>query len=121
MHAPATPHARPHPVVTRTRESRCPDSAALGVRRDDRVLVDLRRVLAGTGHLPLDLLGDGPVRDHDDAARRVDALARELVERMRGAGWDEGAAPSAVTSVLAASVPEAETVLLRAARAHARR
>jgi hypothetical protein len=108
MHAPATPHARPHPVVTRTRTH----------RREDRVLLELRRVLADTGHLPLDLLGDGPVRDHDEAARRVDALARELVERMRGAGWDEGAAPSAVTSVLAASVPEAETVLLRAARAH---
>lgn len=104
MHAPASPHARPHPVVTRTR------------RREDRLLADLRRVLADAGHLPLDLLGEGPVRDHDEAAERVDALARELVERMRGAGWREGAVPSAVTSVLAASVPEAETVLLRAAR-----
>ena len=84
---------------------------------DDRLLAHLRRVLAGAGHLPLDLLGDGPVRDRGEAAARVDALARELVDRMRGAGWDEGAAPSAVTSVLAASVPEAETVLLRAARA----
>ncbi|TDQ60669.1 hypothetical protein EV188_103167 [Actinomycetospora succinea] len=104
MHAPATPHARPHPVVTRRR------------RREDLLLADLRRVLAGTGHLPLDLLGEGPVRDVGEAAERVDALARELVERMDGAGWQEGAVPSAVTSVLAASVPEAETVLLRAAR-----
>ncbi|MDD7934566.1 hypothetical protein [Actinomycetospora straminea] len=86
-------------------------------RREDRVLGELRRVLAGAAGVPLDLLGDGPVRDRVEAAARVDALARELVERMRGAGWDEGAAPSAVTSVLAASVPEAETVLLRAARA----
>ena len=52
-----------------------------------------------------------------EAAARVDTLARELVARMRDAHWDEGAAPSAVMSVLAASVPEAETVLLRAARA----
>lgn len=104
MHAPATPHARPHPVVTRRR------------RREDRLLADLRRVLADSGQLPLDLLGEGPVRDHDEAAERVDGLARELVARMHGAGWQEGAVPSAVTSVLAASVPEAETVLLRAAR-----
>ena len=104
MHAPVTPHSRTHPPVTRSR------------RREDRVLAELRRVLAGAGQLPLDLLGDGPVRDRAEAAARVDALARALVERMRGAGWDEGAAPSAVTSVLASSVPEAETVLLRAAR-----
>jgi hypothetical protein len=105
MHAPVSPHARTHPPVTRTR------------RREDRVLTELRRVLAGAGQLPLDLLGEGPVRDRREAAARVDALARELVARMVGADWDEGAAPSAVTSVLAASVPEAETVLLRAARA----
>jgi hypothetical protein len=105
MHVPVTPHARTHPPVTRTR------------RREERVLAELRRVLAGAGQLPLDLLGDGPVRDRVEAAARVDALARELVARMAGAGWAEGAAPSAVTSVLAASVPEAETVLLRAARA----
>ena len=105
MHAPVTPHARSHPPVTRTRG------------REERLLLDLRRVLAGAGHLPLDLLGDGPVRDRAEAAARVDAVARELVARKRDAHWDEGAAPSAVTSVLAASVPEAETVLLRAARA----
>jgi hypothetical protein len=109
MHAPVTPHARTHPPVTRHRRRADPV--------DDRVLAQLRRVLAGAGQLPLDLLGDGPVRDRGEAAARVDALARALVDRMRGAGWDEGAAPSAVTSVLAASVPEAETVLLRAARA----
>jgi hypothetical protein len=108
MHAPVTPHARSHPPVTRTR---------LDLLAEDRLLAELRRVLAGAGQLPLDLLGEGPVRDRVEAAARVDALARELVARMRGAGWDEGAAPSAVTSVLAASVPEAETVLLRAARA----
>ena len=87
MHAPASPHARPHPVVTRTRQSRWASSAALRRRCEDRLLADLRRVLADAGHLPLDLLGEGPVRDHDEAAERVDALARELVERMRGAGW----------------------------------
>jgi hypothetical protein len=104
MHAPVTPHARTHPPVTRTR------------RREDRVLTDLRRVLAGAGQLPLDLLGEGPVRDRVEAAARVDALARELVARMRGEGWAEGAAPRVVTSVLAASVPEAEAVLRRVAR-----
>jgi len=104
MHAPVTPHARSHPPVTRTRG------------REERLLLDLRRVLAGAGHLPLDLLGDGPVRDRAEAAARVDTLARELVARMRDADWDEGAAPPPVTSVLAGSVPAAETVPLRAPR-----
>jgi hypothetical protein len=107
MHAPVTPHARTHPAVTRTRRH---------PRREDRVLPDLRRVLAGAGQLPLDLLGEGPVRDRVEAAARVDTLARELVARMRGEGWDEGAAPWVVTSVLAASVPEAEALLRRVAR-----
>ncbi|GLZ46663.1 hypothetical protein Acsp06_28480 [Actinomycetospora sp. NBRC 106375] len=107
MHAPVTPHARAHPPVTRTRTA---------PRRADRLLPDLRRVLAGAGQLPLDLLGEGPVRDRVEAAARVDTLARELVARMQDAGWDEGAAPRVVTSVLAASVPEAEAVLRRVAR-----
>jgi hypothetical protein len=104
MHAPVTPHARTHPPVTRTRH------------REDRVLTDLRRVLAAAGQLPLDLLGEGPVRDRVEAAARVDTLARELVARMRDEGWAEGAAPRVVTSVLASSVPEAEAVLRRVAR-----
>jgi hypothetical protein len=84
--------------------------------REDRVLTDLRRVLAAAGQLPLDLLGEGPVRDRVEAAARVDTLARELVARMRDEGWAEGAAPRVVTSVLASSVPEAEAVLRRVAR-----
>ena len=48
------------------------------------------------------------VVDAGDAAARVDALARELVARMRTAGWDEGEAPRAVASVLAASAVAVE-------------
>ncbi len=48
-------------------------------------------------------------------AARVDFLAHELCERMDAEDWRPGAAPLAVTSVLAASVPAAEALLLRAA------
>ena len=111
--APATPHP-----VTRPSGCAAPPPGARTRRRHGRdVLGELRVVLARAGHLDLDLLGEGPVRTLAEADERVDALARELVTRMRDAGWDETAAPCAVTSVLAASVPEAEGVLLRAARA----
>jgi hypothetical protein len=112
-HAPATPHP-----ITRPSGSAAPPPRAVARRRHRRDVVgDLRTALARAAHLDLDLLGDGPVRTRAEADERVDALARELVARMRDAGWDEAAAPCAVTSVLAASVPEAEGVLLRAARA----
>jgi hypothetical protein len=112
-HAPATPHP-----ITRPSGGSAPPPRAVARRRHRRDVVgDLRTALARAAHLDLDLLGDGPVRTRAEADERVDALARELVARMRDAGWDEAAAPCAVTSVLAASVPEAEGVLLRAARA----
>ena len=63
-----------------------------------------------------DLLGADPVRSGADALARIDALARELVARMDAAGWSAAAAPAAVTSVLAASVPAAEAALRRHAR-----
>lgn len=107
-HAPVTPRPSTHPPVWRRHRHHV---------REGGLVARLRVVLAGAGHLELDLLGDAPVRTRAEADARVDALAHELVARMRDAGWDETAAPSAVTSVLAASVPEAETVLLRAARA----
>jgi hypothetical protein len=94
---------------------------------------ELRVVLAAAHHLDpvalraraaesvdapvsLELLGDAPLRTGADALARLDALARELVARMEDASWDAGAAPGAVTSVLAASVPAAEAALLRLAR-----
>ena len=104
MHAPVTPHARAHPVVTRH------------ATRETRVLAELRRVLTDAPPLPLDLLGEGPVLDAAQASARRDALAHELVDRMAAARWDERAAPAVVTSVLATSLPEAEAALLRGAR-----
>ena len=79
----------------------------------DALLPELRTALAAAD-LRLELLGGDP--GPFDARARVDALARELVARMREARWDAGAAPTVITSVLAASVPDAEAVLLRAAR-----
>jgi hypothetical protein len=85
----------------------------------DRLLGELRAVLAAAwiaeAALPLEHLGMGPVRSPADVVARVDALAHELCDRMDAEGWDPGAAPLAVTSVLAASVPAAEALLLRAA------
>jgi hypothetical protein len=85
----------------------------------DRLLADLRSALAAAwvaaDPLPLEHLGAGPVRSRDDVAARVDSLAHELCERMDAEHWDPCAAPRAVTSVLAASVPAAEALLLRAA------
>ena len=95
-HAPRTHPVRiPSPVRHRSEES---------------LLDELRAALA-SANLRLELLGSDP-----DAPARVDALARELVARMQAAGWDAGAAPCAVTSVLAASVPDAEAALLRVSR-----
>ena len=111
MHAPVTPHARTTRAVERA-PARGPTRWTTG-----SLGRELRRVLAGAGGPPASTCsatGRSAPRGGDE---RVDALVRELVARMRGAGWDEAAAPCAVTSVLAASVPEAETVLLRAARA----
>jgi hypothetical protein len=71
----------------------------------------------------LHLLGAGspaPLESAGEVLARVDELAHELVEHMRSRGWAEAAAPEAVTSVLAASVPPAEAVLLRAARSRRR-
>lgn len=86
----------------------------------DRLLGELRRVLAAAwideDPLPLDHLGASPVRSRAEMVARVDALARALCERMDAEDWEPGAAPLAVTSVLAASVPAAEALLLRAAR-----
>lgn len=85
----------------------------------DRLLGELRSALAAAWiaeqPLPLEHLGAGPVRSRAEVAARVDSLARQLCERMDAEGWDPGAAPRAVTSVLAASVPAAEALLLRAA------
>ncbi len=85
----------------------------------DRLLADLRAALAtawlAEDPLPLEHLGAGPVRSRDDIAARVDSLAHALCDRMDAEHWDPGAAPLAVTSVLAASVPAAEALLLRAA------
>jgi hypothetical protein len=96
----------------------CPPPARTAPARDG-LLADLRSALAAAwvadDPLPLEHLGAGPVRSRDDVAARVDALAHELCERMDAEGWDPGAAPRAVTSVLAASVPAAEALLLRAA------
>jgi hypothetical protein len=98
------------------RRSACPRA---GSPARDRLLADLRSALAaawiGEDPLPLEHLGAGPVRSRDDVAARVDSLAHALCERMDAEGWDPGAAPLAVTSVLAASVPAAEALLLRAA------
>jgi hypothetical protein len=96
------------------RRSGCPRPDAR-----DRLLGELRTALAAAwiadDLLPLEHLGSGPVRSRADAAARVDALAHALCDRMDAEGWDPGAAPLAVTSVLAASVPAAEALLLRAA------
>jgi hypothetical protein len=61
----------------------------------------------------LDLLGETPVRTAADALTRLEHLVGELVARMDAAGWSPTAAPGAVTSVLAASEPAVEAVLLR--------
>ena len=96
------------------RRSGCPRPDAR-----DRLLGELRTALDAAwiadDLLPLEHLGSGPVRSRADAAARVDALARALCDHMDAEGWDPGAAPLAVTSVLAASVPAAEALLLRAA------
>jgi hypothetical protein len=85
----------------------------------DRLLGELRTALAAAwiaeDPLPLEHLGTGPVRSRADVVARVDSLARELCERMDAESWDPGAAPRAMTSVLAASVPAVEALLLRAA------
>jgi hypothetical protein len=97
----------------------CPHPGRTDPPARDGLLADLRSALAAAwvadDPLPLEHLGAGPVRSRDDVAARVDSLAHELCERMDAEGWDPGAAPRAVTSVLAASVPAAEALLLRAA------
>jgi hypothetical protein len=104
---------------TLRRRPGCSRPARPGAPARDGLLADLRSALAAAwvadAPLPLEHLGAGPVRSRDDVAARVDALAHELCERMDAEGWDPGAAPRAVTSVLAASVPAAEALLLRAA------
>ncbi|MDL5154579.1 hypothetical protein [Actinomycetospora termitidis] len=89
------------------------------------MLAELRSALAlacldDDTSVPLDHLGAGPVRSRADLAARIEALAQALLERMDAEDWDPGAAPRAVTSVLAASVPAAEAALLRAAGSRAR-
>ena len=110
--------AAPGPRALRRRPG-CPRPGRSEVPARDALLADLRAALAAAwvadDPLPLEHLGAGPVRSRDDVAARVDALAHELCERMDAEGWDPGAAPRAVTSVLAASVPAAEALLLRAA------
>ena len=110
---PRPPFSRgPHSL---RRRPACPSPAAR-----DRLLDDLRATLAAAclgqdAALQVDHLGARPVRSSAELAARVDTLALELLARMDAEGWDPGAAPRAVTSVLAASVPAAEAVLLRAA------
>ena len=115
---PPRPGAPSAPRALRLRPG-CPHPDRTGAPTRDRLLADLRSALAAAwvadDPLPLEHLGAGPVRSRDDVAARVDALAHELCERMDAEGWDPGAAPRAVTSVLAASVPAAEALLLRAA------
>jgi hypothetical protein len=125
----------PHAPLTRPRPTR-PRTAHPAGRSDRAALARLRDAIADAHQLDLaalrdrpeatvrseslQLLGDRPIRTGADATARLDALAHELLARMRAAGWDEGEAPRAVTSVLAASVPAAEAVLLRAARSRRR-
>jgi hypothetical protein len=116
--APRRPRGGPSgPRALRLRPG-CPPPGRTAPARDG-LLADLRSALAAAwvadDPLPLEHLGAGPVRSRDDVAARVDSLAHELCERMDAEGWDPGAAPRAVTSVLAASVPAAEALLLRAA------
>ncbi|MEJ2869630.1 hypothetical protein WCD74_17790 [Actinomycetospora sp. OC33-EN08] len=89
------------------------------------MLAELRSALAlacldTDATVPLDHLGAGPLRCRADVSARIDTLARALLERMDAEDWDPGAAPRAVTSVLAASVPAVEAALLRAAAGSAR-
>ncbi|NMO92117.1 hypothetical protein [Actinomycetospora sp. TBRC 11914] len=112
------PHV-PHPGSGPRALRRRPGCPRRGTPARDRLLADLRSALAAAwvaeDRLPLEHLGAGPVHSRDDVAARLDQLAHELCERMDAEGWDPGAAPLAVTSVLAASVPAAEALLLRAA------
>ena len=105
-------------------------TSALRPLPTDALLGELRAAVAGAHRLDLpalaarpgatvsagplfDLLGDDPVVTAADASARVEVLVGALVTRMREARWDAGAAPAAVTSVLAASVPAAEAALRR--------
>jgi hypothetical protein len=104
------------------RRRACPPAGAADSSAREHLVVELRSALAGAwiadDPLPLEHLGAGPVRCRDDVLARIDALARALLARMDDEAWDPGAAPRAVTSVLAASVPAAEALLLRAAAGH---
>ena len=130
-HAPTTRPTRS--TSSRSPRHRCPRPAA-------DVVGDLRAVIAAAHGLDLTvlhaapadpvhpggclhLLGAGsaaPLATAGEALTRVDELAHDLVARMGARGWAEVAAPEVVTSVLAASVPAAEAVLLRAARSRRR-
>jgi hypothetical protein len=114
-HAPQT--GRPFgPRRFLRRHTACPRPTSWRTRAADDVRAALALACLGDdATVPLDLLGAGPVRSRADLAARIDALTADLLERMDGEGWDPGAAPRAVTSVLAASVPAAEAALLRAA------
>ncbi|MCD2188377.1 MULTISPECIES: hypothetical protein [Actinomycetospora] len=97
------------------RHTACPRPTTWRTRAADDVRAALALACLDDKAVPLDLLGAGPVRSRADLAARIDALTEDLLERMDDEGWDPGAAPRAVTSVLAASVPAAEAALLRAA------
>lgn len=104
---------RPLPVEALLGELR---AAVAGAHRLDLPALAAHPGAAVTVGPLFDLLGDAPVATAADASARVETLAHALVARMREAGWDAGAAPAAVTSVLAASVPAAEDALRRHAR-----
>ncbi|GLZ52822.1 hypothetical protein [Actinomycetospora sp. NBRC 106378] len=114
-HAPHT--GRPGgPSRSLRRHTVCPRPATWRTRAVDDVRAALALACLGDGAtVPFDLLGAGPVRSRADLAARVETLTDALLERMDAEGWDPGAAPRAVTSVLAASVPAVEAALLRAA------
>lgn len=136
--SPPVPPAVARPPASRAARGREPRRPC--PRPSDSVVAELRAVIAVAHDLDvaalrarpadpvavhgcLHLLGAGspaPLRTAGDALGRIDELAHDLVARMRARGWAEGAAPEAVTSVLAASVPAAEEVLLRAARSRRR-
>lgn len=114
-HAPQ--HGRPRdPLRPLRRHTVCRPPATWRTRAVDDVRAALALACLGDdATVPFDLLGAGPVRSRADLAARIETLTDALLARMDAEGWDPGAAPRAVTSVLAASVPAAEAALLRAA------
>ncbi|WP_018331819.1 hypothetical protein [Actinomycetospora chiangmaiensis] len=116
-HAPRPRSDRPGgPPRHLRRHAVCPRPATWRTRASDELRAALALACLGdAATVPFDLLGSGPVRSRADLTARIDTLTAALLERMDAEGWDPGAAPRAVTSVLAASVPAAEAALLRAA------